>query len=111
MYGIRHAAHFPSILDRSGSPDFHPIAASEFSAFSQMDGMSGHVANVYEQISGTPLRAALLGSDRPISIVTAGVDPEHETEWDRWMAYGALHARDLGWGFYRLVSKHFKWPE
>ena len=76
-----------------------------------MDGMSRHVANVYEQISGTPLRAALLGSDRPISIVTAGVDPEHETEWDRWMAYGALHARDFGRGFYRLVSKHFKWSE
>ena len=111
LHGIRHASDFPSILDRSGSPDFHPIAANEFSAFSQMDGMSGHVANVYEQISGTPLRAAVLGSGRPISIVTAGVDPEHETEWDRWMAYGALHARDLGWGFYRLISKHFKWPE
>ena len=181
LYRIRHASDFPSILDRSGSPDFHPIAASEFAAFSQLDGMSGHVANVYEQISGTPLRPPLLESDRPISIVTAGVDPKHGTEWDRWydeshvpnllkipgyalagrfrvlehpaldgfnsgpkylaiyecenedilptlqpgeamhpearaeldrwMAYGALHAWDFGWGFYRLVSKHFKWPE
>ncbi len=181
LYGIRDASDFPSILDRSGSPEFHPIAASEFAAFSQLDGMSGHVANVYEQISGTPLRAPLLESDRPISIVTADVDPDHETGWDRWYdeshvpnllkipgyviagrfrvlehpaldgfnsgpkylavyecededilptlqpaeamhpearaeldrwtAYGALHARDFGWGFYRLVSKHFKWPE
>jgi len=80
LYRIRHASDFPSILDRNGSPDFHPIAASEFAAFSQLDGMSGHVANVYEQINGTPLRPPLLESDRPISIVTAGVDPEHETE-------------------------------
>ncbi len=181
LYGIRGASGLTSILDRSGSPDFHPIAASEFDAFSQLEGMSGHVANVYEQISGFPLRAPLLESDRPISIVTAGVDPKHEAEWDRWytdshvpnllkipgyvmagrfrvlehpalagfnsgprylavyecesedvlptlqpgeamhtearaeldrwMSYGALHARDCGWGFYRLISKHFKWPE
>ncbi len=181
LYGIRDSSDLTSVLDRSGSPDFHPIAASEFATFGQLDGMFGHVANVYEQISGAPLRAPLLESDRPISIVTAGVDPEHETEWDRWyteshvpnllkipgyvmagrfrvlehpalagfnsgpkylaiyeceneavlptlqpgeamhpearaeldrwMSYGALHARDFGWGFYRLISKHFKWPE
>ena len=40
--------------------------------------------NVYEEISGSPLRAPLLLSDRPISIVTADVDPVHEAEWDRW---------------------------
>ncbi len=47
LYGIRDASDLTSILDRSGSPDFHPIAASEFAAFSQLEGMSGHVANVY----------------------------------------------------------------
>ena len=181
LYGIRDAADFPSLLDRTGSSEFHPIAASEFAAFSQLDGMSGHVANIYEQINGSPLKAPLLESDRPLSIVTAGVDPEHETEWDNWyteshvpnllkipgyvmagpfrvlehpalagfnsgpkylaiyecenedvlptlqpgeamhpaaraeldrrVSYGGIHARDFGWGFYSLISKHFKWPE
>ncbi len=181
LYGIRDASDLPSLLDRTGGPDFHPIAASEFAVFGQLKGMTDHVANVYEQISGTPLREPFLESDRPISIVSAGVDPEHEAEWDRWYneshvpnllkipgyvmagrfrmlehpaligfnsgpkylaiyecesedvlptlqpgedfhpdaqaeldrwsAYGALHARDFGWGFYRMVSKHFSWPE
>jgi hypothetical protein len=181
LYGIRDASDLPTLLDRTGSPDFHPIAASEFAVFGQLKGMTDHVANVYEQISGAPLRDPLLESDRPLSIVSAGVDPEHEAEWDRWYneshvpnllkipgyvmagrfrmlehpaltgfnsgpkylaiyecesedvlptlqpgedfhpdaqaeldrwsAYGALHARDFGWGFYRMISKHFDWPE
>ena len=180
FYGIRDASDLPSLLQRDGD-QFHPIAASEFAAFSQLKGMSGHLANVYQQISGTPLRAPLLASERPLSIVTAGVDPIHEAEWDRWYTtshvpnllqipgyvmagrfrmlehealtgfntgpkylavyeceneailptlqpgaamhpaaqaeldrwqdYGMLHARDFGWGMYRLISKHFKWPE
>ena len=93
LYGIRDAEDFPSLLDRTGSSEFHPIAASEFGAFSQLDGMSGHVANVYEQINGSPLRAPLLESDRPLSIITAGVDPEHETEWDNW--YTESHVPNL----------------
>ena len=93
LYGIRDAADFPSLLDRTGSSEFHPIAASEFAAFSQLDGMFGHVANIYEQINGSPLKAPLLESDRPLSIVTAGVDPEHETEWDNW--YTESHVPNL----------------
>ena len=93
LYGIRDAEDFPSLLDRTGSSEFHPIAASEFGTFSQLDGMSGHVANVYEQINGSPLRAPLLESDRPLSIVTASVDPEHETEWDNW--YTESHVPNL----------------
>ena len=93
MYGIRDASDLTSILGRSGTPDSHSIAASEFAAFSQLEGMSGHVANAYEQISGSPLRAPLLESDRPISIVSAGVDPEHETEWNRW--YTESHVPSL----------------
>ena len=93
LYGIRDAEDFPSLLDRTGSSEFHPIAASEFGAFSQLDGMSGHVANVYEQINGSPLRAPLLESDRPLSIITAGGDPEHETEWDNW--YTESHVPNL----------------
>jgi len=81
------------LLDRTGSSEFHPIAASEFGAFSQLDGISGHVANVYEQINGSPLRAPLLESDRPLSIITAGGDPEHETEWDNW--YTESHVPNL----------------
>ena len=149
--------------------------------FSTLEGTSNHVSNVYEQISGATLRDPLLLSDRPLSIVTADVDPDHEEEWDRWYteshlpgvlavpgyscgarfrrldhpalenfntgpkylavyeceseealpslapgdgvhpeaeaelerwrAYGALHARNFGWGFYRLISKHFNWTD
>ena len=180
LYGIRSADDLPSML-QFGGPDLHPIAASEFSAFSTLDGMSDHVANVYEQISGAPLRDPLLLSDTPLSIVSADVDPAHAAEWDRWyteshlpgvlnvpgyargarfrildhpalasfntgprylaiyecdseeilpmlvpgdrihpeaqaeldrwQAYGAVHARNFGWGFYRLISKHFKWTD
>ncbi len=180
LYGIRSADDLPSML-QFGGPDLHPIASSEFSAFSTLEGMSDHVANVYEQVSGAPLRDTLLLSDLPLSIVSADVDPAHEVEWDRWytdshlpgvlnvpgyahgarfrsldhpalasfntgprylaiyecdseeilptlvpgdrihpeaqaeldrwQAYGAVHARNFGWGFYRLISKHFKWTD
>ena len=180
LYGIRSADDLPSLL-QFGGPDLHPIAASEFSVFSTLHGMSDHVANVYEQVGGAPLRDPLLLSDLPLSIVSADVDPAHEEEWDRWytdshlpgvvnvpgysrgarfrcldhpaltgfntgpkylalyecesedvlpslvpgdrihpeaqaeldrwQAYGALHARNFRWGFYRLISKHFKWSD
>ena len=178
LYGIRDADDLPSLL-QFGSSDLHPIAASEYSVFSTLQGISDPVSNVYEHISGARLRDPLLLSDRPLSIVTADVDPAHESEWDRWyteshlpgvlnvpgyacgsrfrsldhpalrnfntgpkylalyecdseevlptllpgdhihpeasaelerwQAYGALHARNFDWGFYRLISKHFKW--
>ena len=180
LYGIRSADDLPSLL-QFGGPDLHPIAASEFSVFSTLQGTTDHLSNVYEQVSGAPLRDPLLLSDRPLSIVTSDVDPAHEAEWDRWyteshlpgvlavpgyacgarfrrldhpalehfntgpkylalyecdseevlptlvpgdqihpearaeldrwQAYGALHARNFGWGFYRLISKHFKWTD
>ena len=180
FYGIRSADDLPSLL-QFGGPDLHPVAASEYSVFSALQGTSNHVSNVYEQVSGTPLRNPLLLSDSPLSIVTTDVDPAHESEWDRWyteshlpgvlnvpgytcgarfrrlehpalenfntgpkylaiyeceseevlptlvpgdsihpeaeaelarwQAYGALHARNFGWGFYRLISKHFKWTD
>ena len=180
LYGIRDTGDLPSLL-QFGGPDLHPIAASEYSVFSTLQGISDPVSNVYEQIAGAPLRNPLLLSDRPLSIVTADVDPVHEAEWDRWytqshlpgvlnvpgyacgarfrrldhpalrdfntgprylaiyecesedvlpslvpgdrihpeaaaelerwQAYGAVHARNFGWGFYRLVSKHFKWTD
>ena len=180
LYGVRDAGDLASLLE-FGGPELHPIAAAEFAVFSTLEGVSDVVMNVYEQISGSPLRAPLLLSDRPISIVTADVDPAHELEWDRWYTeshlpsllrvpgyvdgarfrrldhpavrglntgpkylaiyeceseealpalqpgelmhpeaeaelerwrdYGMRHARNFGWGFYRLISKHFKWPE
>ena len=180
LYGIRDTGDLPSLL-QFGGPDLHPIAASEYAVFSTLQGISDPVSNVYEQIAGAPLRNPLLLSDRPLSIVTAGADPAHEAEWDRWytqshlpgvlnvpgyacgarfrrldhpalwdfntgprylaiyeceseevlpslvpgdrihpeaaaelerwQAYGAVHARNFGWGFYRLVSKHFKWTD
>ena len=180
LYGIRSAEDLTSML-QFGGPDLHPIATSEFSAFTTLLGIDDHISNVYEQISGAPLRDPLLASDRPLSIVTADVDPSHEEEWDRWyteshlpgvlnvpgyaigarfrrldhpalehfntgpkylglyecdsedvlptlvpgdrihpearaeldrwQAYGAIHARNFGWGFYRLISKHFKWTD
>ena len=180
FYGIRSAEDLPSLL-QFGGPALNPIAASEYSVFSTLQGISDPVSNVYERISGAPLRDPLLLSDRPLSIVTADVDPAHEEEWDRWYTeshlpgvlnvpgyacgarfrrlehtalenfntgpkylalyecdsedvlptlvpgdrvhpeaaaelarwqdYGALHARNFGWGFYRLISKHFKWTD
>ena len=180
LYGVRSASDLPSLL-QFGGPDLHAIAASEYSAFSALQGTGGHISNVYQHISGSPLRDPLLLSDRPLSIVTANVDPAYEEEWDRWyteshlpgvlnvpgyacgarfrrldhpalenfntgpkylaiyecesedvlptlvpgdrihpeaeaelgrwQSYGALHARDFGWGFYRLISKHFKWTD
>ena len=180
FYGIRSADDLPSLL-QFGDPELHPIAASEYSVFSTLRGIADHVSNVYEQVSGAPLRDPLLLSDRPLSIVTADVDPTNEEEWDRWyteshlpgvlnvpgyscgarfrrldhlalsnfntgpkylavyecdsedvlpslvpgdridpearaeldrwQAYGAVHARNFGWGFYRLISKHFKWTD
>ena len=178
FYGIRGEDDLTSLL-QFGGPDLHPIAASEYSVFSTLKGISDHVSNVYEHIAGAPLREPLLASDRALSVVTADVDPDHEAEWDRWyteshlpgvmnvpgyacgarfrrlehpalrdfntgpkylalyecdgedvlpslvpgehihpeakaelerwQAYGAVHARNFGWGFYRLISKHFKW--
>ncbi len=83
FYGIRSADDLSSLL-QFGSPDLHPIAASEFSVFGTLEGKSDAVSNVYEQISGASLRDPLLLSDRPLSIVTADVDPAHEQDWDRW---------------------------
>ncbi len=180
LYGIRSTDDLASLLQFHG-PDLHPIAAAEFSVFSTLQGITDPVSNVYEHISGAPLREPLLLSDCPLSIVTADVDPDHEEEWDRWytashlpgvlnvpgyscgarfrrldhpaltgfntgprylalyecdsedilptlvpgdrihpearaelqrwQAYGATHARNFGWGFYRLISKHFKWTD
>ena len=39
------------------------------------------------------------------------IHPEASAELDRWQAYGAVHARNFRWGFYRLVSKHYKWTD
>ena len=47
----------------------------------------------------------------PTLVPGALIRPEAQAELDRWQAYGALHARDFNWGVYRLISKHFKWPD
>ena len=47
----------------------------------------------------------------PTLVPGDSVHPEARAELDRWQAYGAVHARDFGWGFYRLISKHFKWSD
>ena len=180
LYGIRSQDDLSNLRQWDG-PNLHPIAASEFANWDKLKGLTGRVGNVYEQISGSPLRDPLLLSDRPLSIVTADVDPAHEAEWDRWYTqahvpnllkvpgyvlagrfrvldhpalasfntgpkylavyecesegvlptlqpgdrmhpearaelqrwqeYGTVHAINFGWGFHRLISKHFKWRE
>ena len=74
FYGIHSAEDLPSLL-QFGGPNLHHIAASEYSVFSTLQGTGDHISNVYEQVSGAPLRDPLLLSDRPLSIVTADVDP------------------------------------
>ena len=180
LYGIRSPDDLSNLLQWDG-PDLHPIAASEVANWEKLQGLTGRVGNVYQQISGSLLRDPLLLSDRPLSIVTADVDPAHEAQWDRWYTdshvpnllkapgyvlagrfrvldhpalasfntgpkylalyeceseevldtlrpteemhpearaelqrwqeYGAIHASNFGWGFHRLISKHFKWRE
>ena len=178
LYGIRSPDDLSNLLRWDG-PDLHSIAASEVANWQKLEGLTQRVGNVYEQISGNPLRDPLLLSDRPLSIVTADVDPAEETQWDRcyseshvpnllkipgyvlagrfrvldhpaleffntgpkylalyeceseeilgtlsptaemhpearaelqrWQEYGAKHASNFGWGFHRLISKHYKW--
>ena len=180
LYGVRSPDDLPTILQRDG-PHADPIAVNEYAGWQKLQGLSRRMANVYEQISGSPLRDPLLLFDRPLSIVTADVDPEQEAEWDRWyteshvpnllkvpgyvmagrfrvldhpalagfntgpkylalyeleneeaivslrhgenqhpearaelerwQTTGLPHASNFGWGFHRLISKHFKWPE
>ncbi len=179
FYGVRSLDDLPNLLQFDG-PDLHLIAAKEFAGWQQLLGLTQRVGNIYEQISGHPLRDPLLLSDRPLSIVTADVDPAHEAEWNRWytdshvpnllkvpgyvlagrfrivdhpalsgfntgpkylalyeceseevlpslragdgmhpealaelqrgQATGMPHASNFGWGFHKLISKHFKWP-
>ena len=92
LYGIRSQDDLSNLLQWDG-PNLHPIAASEFANWDKLKGLTGRVGNVYEQISGSPLRDPLLLSDRPLSIVTADVDPAHEAQWDRW--YTQAHVPNL----------------
>ena len=92
LYGIRSQEDLPSLLQQDG-PHLHPIAAAEYSGWQKLQGLSQRGGNVYEQISGSNLREPLLLSDRPLSIVSADVDPEHEIEWDRW--YTESHVPNL----------------
>ena len=180
LYGVRAAEDLANLLEWNG-PGLHPIAAAEFANWEMLQGLSKRVGNVYEQISGSPLGEPLLLSDRPVSIVTADVDPRQEEEWDRWYTeshvpnllkipgyalagrfrvfehpalsgfntgpkYLALyecesedvlptlgpgeamhpeaaaelqrwqerglpHVSNFAWGFHKLISKHFKWPD
>ena len=52
-------------------------------------------------------------SEEAISSLRLGEDmhPDARAEFQRWESYGAPICRNLGWGFYRLISKHFKWLE
>jgi len=180
LYGVRSCDDLSSLVEWDG-PNIHPIAAGEIAGWQKLQGLSGVVGNVYEQISGSGLREPLLLSDRPLMMALADVDPDHETEWDRWyteshvpgllkvpgyvlagrfravdhpavagfntgpkylavyeceseeilpalmlgddmhpearaelqrwQATGAPHASNVAWGFHKLISKHFKWPQ
>ena len=180
LYGVRSPEDLPTILQRE-RPEAHPIAKSEFAAWERLQGLSARTSNVYEQISGTPLRDTFLLSDRPLSLIAADIDPAHEEEWNRWYdgshlpnllkvpgrvmagrfrvfdhpalaafntgpkylalyeceseeviptlrpgeamhpdaraererwdSYGRTHTSNVGQGFYKLISKHFKWPD
>ena len=92
LYGIRGRDDLDSLYLWDG-PAVHPIVKGEYAGFLGLQGMSDRLANVYEQISGAPLRDPLLTSDRPLSLVTADVDPVYEEEWDRW--YTESHVPNL----------------
>ena len=38
------------------------------------------------------------------------MSPEARAEFGMWESVGKPHTTGFGWGFYRLISKHFKWP-
>ncbi len=92
LYGVSSPEELPALIGWSG-PSLDSIAAKEFAAWQGLQGVSRRLSNVYEQISGAPLRDPLLLSDRPLSLVTADVDPTHEAEWDRW--YTEFHVHNL----------------
>ena len=180
LYGIRSPDDLLNLVQWDGT-DFDPIAAREYAGWQKLQGPSQRLGNVYEQISGSPLRELLLLSDRPLSIVAADVDPGQEAQWNqwyteshvpnllkvpgyvlsgrfrvlnhpalagwntgpkflalyeiesedvlpslrvgdsmdsdaradlnRWQEFGTPHVKNFSWGFHRLISKHFKWPE
>ena len=92
LYGVRSLDDLPTLLQWDG-PQLHTIAREEYAGWQRLGGVSDPVLNVYEQISGNGLRDPLLLSDRPLSIVTADVDPAHEEEWSRW--YTESHVPNL----------------
>ena len=180
LYGVRSTHDLPTMLQWHG-PELHPIAGREYAGWQKLQGLTGLLGNVYEQIMGTPLRDPLLLFDRPLSVVTAEPDPAHEEEWNHWYSeshvpnllkvpgyvmaarfraidhpalaefstaprYLALYeceseeaiaslqagermnaearaefesferswlryTRNSGWGFYKPISRHFKWME
>ena len=180
LYGVRSEDDVPAVLGRH-TPQFHPMARSELDGFERLEGLSNRLLNLYEQVAGTPLRDSLLNEDRPISTVTADVDPNEESDWNRWYneshfpnvlavpgyvmggrfraidhsgldgvstgprylalyeaeseavvpslreesqmspeardeienwkRYGLPRVSNMSWGFYKMISKHFKWSE
>ena len=87
LYQIESAAYFDSLLG-SDHNKRHPITLSEWVNWDRLLISDARI-NVYEQISGTPLAAPLLRSDRPLSLVMADVAAEKEQEWNHW--YDTLH--------------------
>ena len=92
LYGIWSPDDLLKLL-QWGGPKLHPIAAREYAGWQKLQGLSQRLGNVYEQISGSPLREPLLLSDRPLSIVAAAVDPDHEAQWNHW--YTESHVPNL----------------
>ena len=39
------------------------------------------------------------------------MNPDARAERERWDSYGRLYASNVGLGFYKLISRHFKWPD
>ena len=52
-------------------------------------------------------------SDEVIPSLAYGAQMRHQAqeEFQNWKRIGEPHTRNFSWGFYKMISKHFKWQE
>ena len=91
VYQIESADYFDYLLGPDHSKR-HPITLAEWEKWDRLP-LSDIRICVYEQISGTPLAAPFLRSDRPIVLEMVDVVAEKEQEWNQW--YDSSHMPNL----------------
>jgi hypothetical protein len=81
LYQIESADYFDKLLGPDNSKR-HPITLSDWKGWDALPIRDSRI-NVYEQTFGTPLRAPLLSSDRPLVLEMVDVAADKEREWNQ----------------------------